>query len=255
MPNDQMREIIDMLKVINANIQSLQIDVTELKSDVGVLKTDVGELKSDVGELKSDVCVLKSDVGVLKTDVSELKTDLGKLQTDFTNNESNFKKAGTTYELIVLQSLREKHGLDYARSFTVENLHGLARLALPKDVTYSGNKFSCHKAPNIPIHDVDKVHMLATHAHSNYGSFSSWLTNNEARYKAEQKKVTKAENEWKMKYKRAKDLYTTYSENGNEEKKILFLKSSPLGLWMFSIDSYEGYLSIIIIVILYYILP
>jgi len=43
--------------------------------------------------------------------------------------------------LIVLQSLREKRGLDYARSFTVENLHGLA---LSKDVTYSDNKFSCH---------------------------------------------------------------------------------------------------------------
>ena len=116
-------------------------------------------------------------------------------------------------------------------------------------MTYSGNKFSCHKAPNIPIHDVDKVHMLATHAHSNYVSFKAWIDNNKSRFDSKlQLPVPKAISEWRSKYYRANDLFNTYSRKIDDQEKIHFLKSSPLGLWMFSIDSYEGYLSIIIIV-------
>jgi len=127
-----------------------------------------------------------------------------KLKTDFAKNEPNFKKAGTTYELIVLHSSREKHGSDYARSFIVENLHGLARLALPKDVTYSDNKFKCHNASNIPFHDVNKVDLLATHDFKNHDAFSTWLSND--KFRSEQKKESKADSEWRSKYVRAKDL-------------------------------------------------
>jgi uncharacterized protein YoxC len=240
-----MEAILNMLNDIKENINSLKTDMSELKEDVGQLKTDVSELKANINSLQTDMSELKEDVGQLKTDVSELKTD-------FAKNEPNFKKAGTTYELIVLHSLREKRGSDYARSFIVENLHGLARLALPKDVTYSGNKFKCHNASNIPLHDIDKVHLLATHAFNNHDAFSTWLSNN--KFRSLQKTVSKADKEWRSKYVRANDLFDKYS-NLNTDEKINFLKSTALGLWMFSIDSYEGYLSIVIIVVLYNILP
>ena len=205
----------------------------------------LNEIKADIGGLKTNMLQLNTDVGGLKVDVGELKID-------FAKNEPNFKKAGTTYELIVLHSLREKRGSDYARSFIVENLHGLARLALPKDVTYSGNKFKCHNASNIPIHDVDKVHLLATHASKNHDAFSTWLSNNKLRSK--QKTVSKADREWRTKYLRADKLFDDYSNLNTTEDKINFLKSTALGLWMFSIDSYEGCLSIVISVVLYNIL-
>jgi hypothetical protein len=246
-----MEAILNILKEIKVDIGELKEDVGGLKVDVGGLKVDVGELKVDVGELKANMLQLNTDVGGLKEDVCELKVDVSKLKTDFAKNEPNFKKAGTTYELIVLHSLREKRGSDYARSFIVENLHGLARLALPKDVTYSDNKFKCHNASNIPFHDVDKVHLLATHAFKNHDTFSTWLSNNKLR--SEQKTVSKADKEWKSKYVRADNLFSKYS-NLNIDEKMNFLKSTALGLWMFSIDSYEGYLSIVIIIVLYNIL-
>ena len=171
-----------------------------------------------------------------------LKSDLGELKSKFANNEQNFKSAGTTYELIVLQNLREKYGIDYARSFTVENLHGLARLALPKDVAFSGNKFHNHNPSSIPLHDMNKVHALAVHAQGNYKRFNKWLEMNQPRYtNYDGIKRSKDESHFRSKYFKAKKIFENYN-NTDDDKKIQFLESSVLGLWMFSIDSYkEGY--------------
>ena len=87
-------------------------------------------------------------------------------------------------------------------------------------MTYSGNKFKCHNASNIPFHDVDKVHLLATHAFKNHDTFSTWLSNNKLR--SEQKTVSKADKEWRSKYVRAKDVFSKYS-NLNTDEKINFL--------------------------------
>lgn len=66
---------------------------------------------------------LSQKVDAVEQKVDAVSTDLADLRKEFYKNEPNFRKAGTTYELLVLNYLKERKGIDYSRSFTVENLH------------------------------------------------------------------------------------------------------------------------------------
>ena len=70
----------------------------------------------------------------VKGDLSMATQKLTDLSTKFEENESNWKRAGDTFEIVVRRELRATKGADYARSFKIKDLHGLARIALPKDI-------------------------------------------------------------------------------------------------------------------------
>ncbi len=73
MPQENnMAEVLRLLKTVIVKMDGFAADMTEVKTDVGVLKTDVGVLKTDVS-------TLKTDVGILKTDVRELRSGLNRL--------------------------------------------------------------------------------------------------------------------------------------------------------------------------------
>ena len=80
------------------------------------------------------------------------------LSTKFDENESNWKRAGDTFEIVVCRELRATKGFDYARSFKIKDLHDLACIALPKDVRAEDRSYQlCSEKQNLDVDDVDDV--------------------------------------------------------------------------------------------------
>jgi hypothetical protein len=70
-------------------------------------------------------------------DLNKVASELKDLSNNFNKYQPVFEKAGLTYELSVRRAVSDQRGLSYARSFTVKNLEGLARISAPKDSSQS----------------------------------------------------------------------------------------------------------------------
>lgn len=126
---DEM-QIKDMFTMLMSKIDDLSTDVGSLKTDVGSLKTDVGSLKSDVGGLKIEMSKMKSEIKSMENKfdmkLTNLSNNLNSRMSKITENMGNI------HERSFRQSLEERFGNRYVRSFEATNLIGLGRLVAHK---------------------------------------------------------------------------------------------------------------------------
>lgn len=150
-------------------------------------------------------------------------TTMGNL---LTANTPNFKKAGATFEILVRKHLKDLKGGDYARSFRVANLSGLARLALPKNfgfdfenqITQNADEFS------YKIND-DRVKILAFESLKNIDNLRVIL-------------ATKTDGSYKF-TSLVKEL-AEFDMLEGEVNKLEYLRSSRLGFWAFSCKAFNN---------------
>ncbi|KAJ3035421.1 hypothetical protein HK097_004217 [Rhizophlyctis rosea] len=117
----------ELSELFDEKLKPLENAVASLKGDVDSLKGDVASLKGDVASLKGDVDSLKGDVDSLKKDVERNTTALTNLdERSKTDQKELQRRLGHIYELSLRQVLRQQHGEDFARSFTTEDLDGVA---------------------------------------------------------------------------------------------------------------------------------
>ncbi|KAJ3202006.1 hypothetical protein HK099_002024, partial [Clydaea vesicula] len=107
---------------------------TELRTEVAGLRT---ELRTEVAglktELRTEVAGLKTEVAGLRADVKKNINDLCKFKKECTNNfKTILDSIGSVYEIVARHELIKDYGEHYARPFRMQDMHGVARLILPK---------------------------------------------------------------------------------------------------------------------------
>jgi hypothetical protein len=120
---------------------------------------------------------LSDDNLLLKGELSKATQKLKDLSTKFEDNESNWKRAGDTFEIVVRRELRATKGSDYARSFKIKDLHGLARIALPKDIRAEDGTYQLCSESDISTLHQQRVATLARTAQENIGALKLWQAN------------------------------------------------------------------------------
>lgn len=83
-----LKQILNEIKDLKADVSNLTTDLTGLKTDVSNLTTDLTGLKTDVSDLKTDVTNLKTDVLFLKEGQGRIETKVDSLSSEL---RSNFK--------------------------------------------------------------------------------------------------------------------------------------------------------------------
>lgn len=179
----------------------------------------------------------------IQTTVEENAKDVKDLSSKFKENESNWKRAGNTFEIVVRRELRTTRGIDYARSFCIKDLHGLARIALPKDVKVEDGSFKvCTESEISKLHTA-RVNALALKAHTKIPVIEGWL----AKFKDSvsgylslaSNKKNDAQKFLTTKWKSLEQQLKSYANCLTLQSQLEFLEVNLLGLWAFSTEAFQ----------------
>jgi predicted nuclease with TOPRIM domain len=108
-----------LLKEMEQRLTS-RLDTVDLS--VKALDGSVKALETRVNALDGSVKALETRVGKVESDIKSLKNTAGNISTN----------VGNVYELTARSRIEAEFGRSYARPFLVEDLFGLARIAVPK---------------------------------------------------------------------------------------------------------------------------
>jgi hypothetical protein len=169
---------------------------------------------------------IEKKIDNVASDLNKVASDLKDLSNNFNKYQPVFEKAGLTYELSVRRAVSDKRGLSYARSFTVKNLEGLARISAPKD---KDNQLML-----VPDWDTGKVlrqrtHQLAEHA-------IHFIPR--VRAIAEGNDTTRISKNKKFEALSQLALFDALGSDDNDAR-LRFLEDNPLGLMAFSCKAYN----------------
>ena len=126
-----MSDTNNLLKELIASVATVKTSLLDVRTSLESMDQRITSMEE---KFSSSLKELSDDNLLLKGELSIATQKLEGLSTKFEENESNWKRAGNTFEIVVRRELRATKGSDYARSFKIKDLHGLARIALPKDI-------------------------------------------------------------------------------------------------------------------------
>lgn len=168
--------------------------------------------------------MLHLDNTVIIEMLTNLANQLNHLEKRQKEYEPIWDKAGEVYELVVRKELAELRGSDYARSFDVVNLEGLARLCLPKHQELTSEGIKAVEAWSSRGLQTYRINVLAKIADENLEA----LRNIVSQFSGNKK------------YNLTRIRLSEYDALSNDVEKTSFLSTSSLGLQAFSITAFEG---------------
>lgn len=145
-------------------------DEMQIKDMLSILMRKIDDLSTDVGSLKSDVGGLKIEMSKMKSEMKSMENKFDMKLTNLSNNlNSRISKItenmGNIHERYFRQSLEERFGNRYVRSFEATNLIGLGRLVAHKKQYRYNNTDALYQieiakqiAINIKDEDVNRLY-------------------------------------------------------------------------------------------------
>ena len=147
--NDLLLTLIASVATVKTSLESMEEKLSSMEEKFSCMEEKFSSMEESLKEVKGDL--------------SMATQKLKDLSTKFDENESNWKRAGDTFEIVVCRELRATKGFDYARSFKIKDLHDLACIALPKDVRAEDRSYQLCTGDMWKWHDDDAALVTAIH--------------------------------------------------------------------------------------------
>lgn len=243
-----MSELNDLLRNLTASVANLTASVATVGNSLESMDQKMESMNQKITSMEEkfskSLNELSNDTLRLKGELSKATQKLKVLSTKFEENECNWKRAGDTFEIVVRRELRATKGSDYARNFKIKDLHGLARIALPKDIRAEDGTYQICSESEISTLHQQRVATLARTAQENIGALESW----QAKRKNDVEKLillpstekSKFEKFLITKYKKLEAQLSAYDKLTDPAAKIFYLECNCLGLWAFSVEAYTS---------------
>ncbi|KAJ3384334.1 hypothetical protein HDU92_003636, partial [Lobulomyces angularis] len=148
-----IEQITNLFEPIKNDIQQLNLTVQKLAAE---LRTEAAELRT---ELRTEVAGLKTEVAGLRADVNKNINDFCEFKKDCKNNfKTILDSIGSVYEIVARHELIKDYGEHYARPFRMQDMHGVARLILPKHITTNTTEILNDRSNSLIASIVDNDH-------------------------------------------------------------------------------------------------
>jgi len=228
-----MSDTNDLLLTLIASVQ------TSLKS----MEEKFSSMEEKFSSMEEKFSSMEESLKEVKGDLSMATQKLTDLSTKFDENESNWKRAGDTFEIVVRRELRATKGADYARSFKIKDLHGLARIALPKDIRAEDGTYQLCSESEISTLHQQRVATLARTAKENIEALKLWQANQvdevDKLIRLPSAKKSSKEKFLITKYKSLEVQLSKY-DTLCCAAQIDYLACNCLGLWAFSVEAFNS---------------
>jgi len=165
-------------------------------------------------------------------DINDLRNKLQIFEEDFQKCKSLFVKAGSTYELSVRNTLRNRPQY-LAEGYKCKSLQKLSSVCLPAEVGFDKKKLAkkeqydkiigqrSNNLVNIALKQVDNLRQWLSNANSRLQSSSPPLDDNEKKNLIRKVSILK-------------NKFSEYDQLLNEKDRALFLRDDPLGFYLFT---------------------
>ena len=128
--NTENNNLSDVPTVTEMMLSQLLSEVSKLRKLTEQTNYDLQAVKE-----KQDQFIASTNTFIASTNtfIDDTKKQLNSIKTNQQQLQTSVSKVDNIHEMIARKELRELRGVDYARSFEVTDLLGLARLSFPKD--------------------------------------------------------------------------------------------------------------------------
>jgi len=190
----------------------------------------VAEFRLFAADTKKTQADTKKTLDKLSSDMDKVSSDVDDLKSKFSKYEPLFEKAGDTFEIVARREVRDAYGSAYARSFDITDLHGLARVSLPKDFEFG--RTDPLTGSLVSVAAQRRVELLAKVALKQLPILRGFAESHEII-------KDKLHADYNKKLKLLKDQLKNITSSDSERDQLEYLASSRLGLWCFSSIAYD----------------
>ena len=82
------RLVLEMLKNMQGDIQSLRTDMGGVRGEIGGLRGEIGDLRGEIGDLRGEMKEMRGEMRELRT---ELKNDMAQLRSELKGDMANLR--------------------------------------------------------------------------------------------------------------------------------------------------------------------